>query len=182
MTSLDSNRSRMRRSGLSLIETVACVAIVASMSTSIVGLIQNSARVAASARTTSGAAAQGRQTLRELTDRFQTWDQTGGITSINGRTIRSGPRTYRFVKESSKTGVGSDLILRDDLGNETTVVLGSFVDLELNAIPGRTDPIGVRLRLRLKKTGDEAAELRPGDREADLKTAICFPPQLRTRP
>lgn len=182
MTSPRLRSSRIGRSGLSLIETVACVAIVASMATSIVGLMQNSARVAASARRTSGAAAQGRQTLRELIDRFQAWDHTGGITSVNGRTIRSDTRTYQFVKESSKTGVGSDLILKDDLGNQTTCVLGSFVDLQINAIPRNANPTGVELRLRLRKTGDEAAGLRPEDREADLKTAICFPPQLRVQP
>ncbi|TWT92277.1 hypothetical protein [Neorhodopirellula pilleata] len=182
MTSSTTHCSSIRRSGLSLIETVACVAIVASMATSIVGLMQNSARVAASARMTSGAVAQGRQSLRELADRFQTWDQIGGITSINGRTIQSGARVYQFVKQSSQTGVGSDLILRDDLGNETTCVLGSFVDIQLNPIPGNTSPSGVEIRLRLKRTDDEAASLRPDDREADLKTAVCFPPQMRAQP
>lgn len=170
------------RNGISLIETVACVAIVASMATAIVGLMQNSVRVAASSRTTSGAPAEARKALRELSDRLQAWDQADGIVSINGRTIRTNSNTYRFGRQTSQTGSGADLILQDDAGNQTTCVLGSFVDLEFIPLPSGNNPVGVEIRLNLKKSDDEAAGLRPDDRDAEIRTRVCFPPQLRVKP
>ena len=169
------------RAGISLIETVACVAIVAAMSTAIVGVMQTSARVAAASRTSVGAPAKARQALRELSDRIQAWDRADGISFANGSTIRSGARTYRFSTRSSTTGEGRDLILQDDLGTETVCVLGDLVGFELTPMPDRNFPDGVELRLRLQIEGDEATQLRPGQLEADIRTRVCFPPQLRVK-
>lgn len=169
------------RTGISLIETVACVAIVASMSTAIVSVMRTSARVASASRTSVGAPAKARQVLRELSDRMQAWDQASGISAVSGSTIQSGARSYRFSSRPSVTGEGRDLILRDDLGTETVCILGDLVGFELTPVPDRNLPDGVELRLRLKINGEDAARLRPNEREADMQTRVCFPPQLRVK-
>lgn len=184
-----SNRSQLiaaqranTRAGISLIETVACVAIVASMSTAIVGIMQSSTKVVAASRTSVGAPAKARQVLRELSDRMQGWDRTEGINLVSGSAVRTGTRTYRFVQRASVTRTGRDLVLQDDLGNETVCVLGDLVDFRIEPIPDRNLPNGVEMRLRLKKNDEEAAALRPNEREADIQTRVCFPPQLRAKP
>lgn len=169
------------RAGISLIETVACVAIVASMSVAIVSVMQTSARVAAASRTAVGAPAKARQALRDLSDRMQAWDRADGIRLISGSTIRSGARSYRFFSRPSATGEGRDLILEDDLGTETVCVLGDLAAFKLEPIPGRDFPNGVELYLRLRIDGEEAEQLRPHEREAEIQTRVCFPPQLRVK-
>ena len=176
------NKNSFRsRAGISLIETVACVTIVAAMSTAIVSVMQTSARVASASRTAVGAPAKARQVLRELSDRIQTWDRASAISFANSYAIQNGARTYKFYSKSSATGEGLDLMLQDDLGTETVCVLGDLVSFDITPIPDRNFPKGVELRLRLKIDGDEASLLRPSQLEADIRTSVVFPPQLRAK-
>src|SRR6056297_1743027 len=112
-------RRRSTHRGISLIETIACVAIVATMATSIVGVMQNSVRVASASRGELGAPAQARQALRLLSDRMRRWDETDGITHARGSVVQAGPHRYSFRRVASATGSGHDLTLVDELGNET---------------------------------------------------------------
>ncbi|WP_404309785.1 type II secretion system protein [Neorhodopirellula lusitana] len=178
----NSNRRHFRR-GISLLETVACVAIVATMSTAIVGVMQNSTRVATASRGAVGAPAQARQALRQISDQLHQWDQTDGIQLISGQTIVTGSQKYRYSKQvSSSTKGGYDLVLEDGNGNELVCVQGTLVDFKIDPIPSGTAPIGIEMRLRLKLNGVLADELRSGELEADVRTQVCFPAQLRAKP
>jgi type II secretory pathway pseudopilin PulG len=167
------------RSGISLIETIVCVAIVATMSTAIVGIMQNSVRFASASRLPNGSAAKSRQVLRHLSSQLQRWDESEGIESLNNSVVRTRSHTYRFVRRRSVTGIGRDLICQDEAGSETVFVLGELVEFEMTAIPGALNPNGIEMRLRLRNVGDEANQYILDNREAEIRTHVCFPPQLR---
>lgn len=174
--------ARRVRRGVSLVETVACVMIVVAMATSIIGVMQGSIRVATASRGVVGAPAEARQTLRFLSDRFRSFHDSEGIVKMDSSSIACTSRTYKFDKRKSSSGVGTDLFLVDDSGNETLCVSGSLRDFEYEPISLAGIVVGVELRLHLQKVGEESATLRPMDREAKMTTQVCFAPQFMVTP
>ncbi|EMI52620.1 hypothetical protein [Rhodopirellula sallentina] len=167
---------------MSLIETVACVMIVVAMATSIIGVMQGSIRVAAASRGVVGAPAEARQTLRFLANRFRAFHEVEGIVSIDKSSIQCTGNTYKFDERKSDSGLGKDLYLVDDAGNETLCVSESLETFEYEPITVAGIVVGVELRLHLKKSGDEFATLRPIDREAKTITRVCLVPQFAVVP
>ncbi|MCM2369745.1 type II secretion system protein [Aporhodopirellula aestuarii] len=170
------------RRGVTLVETVACVMIVVAMASSIIGVMQGSIRIASASRGVIGAPAESRQALRFLAERFRSWHENEGILKLNKSSIQCTNFRYQFKERKASTGVGDDLFLVDDSGNETLCVSGSLRSFEFEPIRSGADLIGVELRLSLKKTGEESETLRPIDREATMTTQVCFAPQLRVSP
>ncbi|EMI44389.1 hypothetical protein [Rhodopirellula sp. SWK7] len=174
--------AKQARRGVSLVETVACVMIVVAMATSIIGVMQGSIRVATASRGVVGAPAEARQTLRFLADRFRSFHESEGIVKMDSSSIACASRTYKFDERKSSSGVGTDLFLVDDSGNETLCVSGSLGDFEFEPISLAGIVVGVELRLHLQKVGEESATLRPMDREAKMTTQVCFAPQFTVTP
>lgn len=168
-----------KRNAVTLVETVACVVIVSIMATSIIGVMQGSIRVAMASRSSIGAPAEARQTLRFISDRFRAMHETEGVLQVNASTVQCSNDVYRFESRKSLSGVGNDLFLIDDSGNETVCVNGSLASFGMQPILLGTQMIGVELQLALSKPSADAETLRPRDRSVKMATQVCFPPSMR---
>lgn len=178
-----SHSSSLKRSGVSLIESIACLAIVGSLATSMVGMMRGSARVTAIAHGNEAAAAEGRQALRFLSQQIREMPRSGlSIVSIGNRDIQVddglNQRRIRFEIRRASDGVDRSLVMVDPVLGETICLGSSARDFDLNEIIIAGRRVGIEITLQLQTTSDRSGELRPGQDSAEMTTVVCLSPQL----
>ncbi|MEM1226362.1 MAG: hypothetical protein AAGJ40_11735 [Planctomycetota bacterium] len=166
------------RCGISLIETIACMAIVGSISTGVVSIMRNSARMAAHTDAGSGAPALARGTLRAISEQVRRMDiaSTQPLRSSELRLTNGGVHRFSIRAGQSAQG-GRDLVSIDPSGLETVWVSASARRFDITRLDANGDIAGLRIRLELRLIGDEAARQRPEATLADVTTTICLTPQ-----
>ncbi|WP_051156610.1 hypothetical protein [Rhodopirellula baltica] len=172
-----------KRNGVSLIEAIACVAIVGTLATSMVGMMRGSARVTAISQGNEGAAAEGRQALRFLSEQIREMTSSGlSIVSVGNRDIRVDDglnlRRIRFEIRRASDGVDRSLVMVDPLLGETVCLGNSVRDFDMNEIIVTGRRVGIAMTLQLQTTSDRAGELRPDQDSAEMTTVVCLSPQL----
>ncbi|MEO9596032.1 hypothetical protein [Rhodopirellula bahusiensis] len=168
---------------MSLIEAIACVAIVGTLATSMVGMMRGSARVTAIAQGNEGAAAEGRQALRFLSERVREMTSTGlSIVSVGNRDIQVDDglsvRRVRFEVRRASDGVDRSLVMVDPLLGETVCQGSSVRNFDMNEVIVAGRRVGIEMTLQLQTTSDRSQQLRPDQDTAEMATVVCLSPQL----
>ncbi|MCC9644611.1 hypothetical protein LOC71_20245 [Rhodopirellula sp. JC740] len=172
-----------RHRGVSLIETIACVAIVATLATSMVGMMRGSARVSAISQGHEGAPAEARQALRFVGQKIR--DLTSGgqsVVSVRNRDFQLDDglsvRRVRFEIRRSSDGVNRSLVMVDPLFGETVCLDGAIRTFNMNELIVAGQRVGIEMTVQMQASADRAAELRPDQRNAEVTTVVCLSPQL----
>jgi hypothetical protein len=178
-----SHLKRPGRAGVSLIETIACVVIVGTLATSMVGMMRGSARVTAISLGHEGVSAQGRKALRFVSGRMRDLSNSGlSITSVRSSdfVVSDGvnSRRIRFEVRRASDGVNRSLVMVDPSLGETVCLESSVQSFAMNEIDVAGGLVGVQLSLQLQASAERAAELRPDHRTAEMTTVLCLSPQL----
>ncbi|MEM9364892.1 MAG: hypothetical protein AAGD07_02775 [Planctomycetota bacterium] len=185
MTKQDSQLARSvrpRRSGVSLIETIACVVIVAALSSSLVAAMRSTQRSAALAAGESGAHAQGRAVLRRIAQRAQSWSRGGGVDIVNVRSNRwdlSDGSNETFRLQNAASGTGRDLVLIQNDGQQLVLVENNAVRFLMQPRQVGGNLVGMDVQLQIRESDTlSASRLQPSSADATITTTVCFSPQL----
>ncbi|KLU03946.1 putative transmembrane protein [Rhodopirellula islandica] len=168
---------------MSLIETIACVVIVGTLATSMVGMMRGSARVTAISLGHEGVSAQGRKALRFVSGRLRDMSNSGQtITSVRSSDVvvsdGLNTRRIRFEVRRAPDGENRSLVMVDPLLGETVCLESSVGSFAMNEILVDGRLAGIQLSMQLQASDDRAAELRPDHRTAEMTTVLCLSPQL----
>ena len=158
-------KQQSRRRGISLIEVIACTALVAILFIPIAGVIRASARSIASAQSTGSRPEELQHTLTWLS---QTIDD-GAVVSMNASSLTLQRRDAAIVKVFHSN---NQLVMSD--GKSTDVVLAeNILDFTIRTIV-QPKPSSKTVGLELELVGRDATD----NRKVVETSTVVFPPQI----